>query len=350
MFNEHWYAAIASSQLGEKPVATRVGTEAIVLFRTSDGATHAIADRCCHRGIALSKGRLENNLLVCAFHGWKFDASGVCVDIPSQPAGKIPASFAVKSYRCVEADGYVWLWMGTTSPQTKPSLQGFREGKWFQGSRILECDFVKALEINLDTAHLYYVHPSHPATINAASAGFALQEHEIRTSSKGFRIFHPPTDNPAAPIGATTFLQEFSLPGNIMFERGPFRFHFMIVPLDVDRCRMEFLFSNMTPMAQERITWIGTGAGMLDEDQDILEALPKSTDRSGMREVSVESDVPALILRKLLKLAEHPDDDALKMSIPARRIFSVMGARGYYAHQENPSNQEKRVHVTANAG
>src|SRR6185437_12448983 len=106
MLKNYWYIACASSQLDGTPKAARVCDEEIVLFRDKEGKPHALLDRCCHRGVRLSRGRVcGNGNIACGYHGWEFDRSGTCVHIPSLLEDqRIPKGFGVPSYPCVEQD------------------------------------------------------------------------------------------------------------------------------------------------------------------------------------------------------------------------------------------------------
>lgn len=79
-----WYVAGWSHHVtaGEIVARTVIG-EPIVLYRTLDGAVTVLEDRCCHRFAPLSRGRLEGDDIRCMYHGLKFSASGICVEIPS---------------------------------------------------------------------------------------------------------------------------------------------------------------------------------------------------------------------------------------------------------------------------
>jgi len=84
----------------------------LVLGRTAEGKAFAMRDSCPHRGIPLSYGRLDGNVVECCYHGWRFDAcSGQCVEIPSlssQDKLKVERIFA-GHFPCEERDGYVWV-------------------------------------------------------------------------------------------------------------------------------------------------------------------------------------------------------------------------------------------------
>ena len=97
----YWYAACASRQLRAVPRAARLLNLDLVLFRASDGGARALLDRCCHRGVKLSRGRCIEGAVSCGYHGWRFDGSGRCVEIPSLgPEQRIPAKAQVPAFAC----------------------------------------------------------------------------------------------------------------------------------------------------------------------------------------------------------------------------------------------------------
>ena len=59
--------------------------EDLVVFRNSDGVLGVLGEYCPHRGASLAFGRNEECGLRCPYHGWKFDVTGQCVEVPSEP-------------------------------------------------------------------------------------------------------------------------------------------------------------------------------------------------------------------------------------------------------------------------
>ena len=76
-----------------------------------EGAIFALEDRCAHRQVPLSKGTVDGCTLRCVYHGWRYDASGDCVDVPYLGKGKRPNG--VRRYPCFERDGLIFVWPGT---------------------------------------------------------------------------------------------------------------------------------------------------------------------------------------------------------------------------------------------
>ena len=107
---DFWYVAAEPRELANGPLARMILGEAVVLYRGEDGKPAALEDRCCHRRMPLSQGRVTGNDLECAYHGLAFAPDGKCVRIPNQD--RIPPGAQVRSYPCVERWGWVWIWPG----------------------------------------------------------------------------------------------------------------------------------------------------------------------------------------------------------------------------------------------
>src|SRR5512134_1088063 len=107
-----WYAAGFSDEFGRALLARTFLSEAVVLYRTEDGRPVAFEDRCAHRRLPLSMGRLVGDEIECGYHGLVYDCSGTCVKIPGQPRASIPPGARVRSYPVVDRHHYLWIWMG----------------------------------------------------------------------------------------------------------------------------------------------------------------------------------------------------------------------------------------------
>jgi len=121
-----WYVACQSADLGERPLARHVLGVPLVLFRGPDGKAAALLDRCPHRNVPLSLGRVvAGGRLECAYHGWQFEGGGRCVHIPgllaSEGKERRASAAAVR-----EQDGFVWVYPELDSqPEAEPfSLPG----------------------------------------------------------------------------------------------------------------------------------------------------------------------------------------------------------------------------------
>lgn len=328
MINNYWYVGCASSQLlPDKPFATQIGDRNIVLFRDEHGRAHALLDRCCHRGFPLSRSTMTSGRLRCGYHGWEYDGSGRCVFIPSQPPGsRIPDRYRVAQFPCHEGDHHIWVWIGDAVPQERADTQRLSSCSWEQGERSIRCSHVRALENLFDMCHVYYVHPTHPATVRAAKSGFAKMTYELRGTPNGCVVFTPITSEQSS-IPRIDFSMEFQLPGTVVFTvatpMGYYYMFFYVTPLGEDLCRVNWLVTDSSPRSAERVRWVGEGGSVTDEDCAVLELIQPSYAREGEAfECSVEGDVPAMALRRCIRCAERGGGAPQEI----RRLFSIMTA------------------------
>lgn len=114
----HWYIACSSRELGRKPVARTVLDTPIALFRTPDGQPHALLDRCAHRNVPLSGGRLVGTCIECPYHGWRYGGDGVCTHVPALTTPALGRGRQVPAFPCQESQGFVWV---CPSPDTPPA-------------------------------------------------------------------------------------------------------------------------------------------------------------------------------------------------------------------------------------
>jgi phenylpropionate dioxygenase-like ring-hydroxylating dioxygenase large terminal subunit len=138
--------------------------EPVVLFRKENGEAVALEDRCCHRHLPLSMGKVEGDELRCGYHGLKFDAAGRCVEIPGQQS--IPPQARVRAYPLVERYRWLWIWMGDPAyadPSLIPNWWWADHPQWAftQPEQIhVKCNYQLVSDNVLDVTHLAYVHAS----------------------------------------------------------------------------------------------------------------------------------------------------------------------------------------------
>jgi phenylpropionate dioxygenase-like ring-hydroxylating dioxygenase large terminal subunit len=156
-----WHPVAAADQLAVgTPAPVRLLERELVLWRSDDGRVHAWEDRCPHRGTRLSIGRIENNQLVCAYHGWRFAASGQCTHFPALPAVTPPASACARSYHVEERYGLVWVCMGEPrgGPPPFPEYDDVNLRKVLCGPYSVATGGPRIVENFLDMAHFPFVH------------------------------------------------------------------------------------------------------------------------------------------------------------------------------------------------
>jgi nitrite reductase/ring-hydroxylating ferredoxin subunit len=137
-------------------------SEDLVAFRDSQGTVGIIDAFCPHRRAGMFYGRNEECGLRCVYHGWKFDVHGTCVDMPSEPHDStFKDKVTIKSYPTVEYGGCIWVYMGPRDKQPPlPALEWARvpDAQCVVSRWIQECNYMQALEGEIDSAHVSWLH------------------------------------------------------------------------------------------------------------------------------------------------------------------------------------------------
>ena len=123
----HWYVVARSTEVQTQPLGVTLWNHPIVLYRDGSGAVHALEDRCPHRQVKLSHGRVMGELLECAYHGWLFESSGKCAAVPYLAENQKLPNCKIRKYLVQEQDGFIWLFPGDT--ETAP-LQPMGVPEW----------------------------------------------------------------------------------------------------------------------------------------------------------------------------------------------------------------------------
>jgi phenylpropionate dioxygenase-like ring-hydroxylating dioxygenase large terminal subunit len=160
-----WYVAAWDTEIGRTPMARTIVGEDVVFYRGEGGAPIALEDRCCHRNMPLSDGRVIGDNLRCGYHGLLYDPAGICIDVPGQPA--IPPGAQVKSYPLVERWHWIWIWMGDPAladPDTIPAWDCLDSAEWGRSPGNdstplrVACHYELSNDNILDLSHVAYVH------------------------------------------------------------------------------------------------------------------------------------------------------------------------------------------------
>lgn len=163
MIPNQWYVVLDSSQIRDKPVGvTRMG-EKLVFWRDEQGKVNCLSDRCVHRGVSLSGGKIVNNHLQCPFHGFEYDVSGRVVFIPANgKASPVPKAFKVKQYPVHEEKDFIWIWWGQAPPENLEPPHFFDDiqdylsyGKVYDPWK---AHYSRVIENQLDVVHLPFIH------------------------------------------------------------------------------------------------------------------------------------------------------------------------------------------------
>src|SRR5882724_2401142 len=120
----YWYPVLQSEELpAGQPVGFMALSEPLVAWRDATGKPCVVHDRCPHRSIKLSIGRVYDGNLQCILHGLRFDGEGQCVMIPwDEEEDRKRKAPSVSAYPADELGGYVWAYLGDAKAFPPPPL------------------------------------------------------------------------------------------------------------------------------------------------------------------------------------------------------------------------------------
>jgi phthalate 4,5-dioxygenase len=165
LFRNYWLPALLAEELPENdcpPIRVKILSERLIAFRDSEGRYGLIDEFCAHRGVSLWFGRVEERGLRCAYHGWKYDVTGQCVEVPSEPENSnFSSKVKLTSYPLVKVGDILWTHMG--DPDQRPALPEFEfarvpPGQTFTSKRWQESNWLQALEGGIDSSHVSWLH------------------------------------------------------------------------------------------------------------------------------------------------------------------------------------------------
>ena len=159
----YWIPFLFSWELESdgSPERVRLLGEDLIAFRDSAGRVGLVGNNCPHRGASLFFGRNEESGLRCVYHGWKFDVTGRCVDMPNEPAeSDFKHKVQAAAYPCTERAGMVWTYMGPLTPPPLPALEwmDLPEDHHVASKRVQYSNWVQGMEGDIDQSHVSFLH------------------------------------------------------------------------------------------------------------------------------------------------------------------------------------------------
>ncbi|HKX38078.1 MAG TPA: Rieske 2Fe-2S domain-containing protein [Burkholderiales bacterium] len=194
LFRRYWLPALLASEVAEPdgaPVRVKLLGERLVAFRDTRNQVGLVDEFCAHRGVSLWFGRNEECGLRCPYHGWKYDVTGQCVDLPSEGAdGPMRKRIRLKSYPCLELGGVVWTYMGP--PELKPEPPAIEwahvaPARRFVSKRLQECNWLQAMEGGIDSSHVSFLH-SGALKRDPLFAGSRGNEYNLKDTMPEFEV------------------------------------------------------------------------------------------------------------------------------------------------------------------
>src|SRR5436190_736153 len=187
LMRQYWVPALPAAEFpspDSPPKRMKLLGENLVMFRDSNGNVGCFKESCPHRGASMFFGRNEEAGLRCVYHGWKFDTTGACVDMPSEPAeSNFKNKVRITAYPARDVNHMVWVDMG--SRKEPPPFPQFEintipsENVAPPSIMMEEANWMQNLEGDLDSNHLDYLHS--------------------RLDAFRLRLFNEPVTEPARP-------------------------------------------------------------------------------------------------------------------------------------------------------
>ncbi|MFO0588393.1 MAG: aromatic ring-hydroxylating dioxygenase subunit alpha [Polyangiaceae bacterium] len=332
-----WTPVTEARKVQKKPVSVKLAGEPVVLFRDEKGALGALIDRCPHRGVALSLGKVdEKGCLACPFHGWTFDTTGACTRVPLNDVPKEKrARHQAMALPVREIGGLVWLYTGPYAKEEPVAPEALTEPGWHLAvyEDTWNAHWTRAMENMLDFPHVPFVH--------RRTIGKALSRQMKRDSVAHITV--EPTETGATfPVTMDRDQQmiplEWRKPNamvlRILDDKRKVRMHVFCIPVDEEHTNMMIVAArNFFP--SRLVTWFSGlyNRKIVGEDRAVVESsYPKEVPHPN-EEVSVATDGPTLHFRRYYyrelrdssanlvpaaRLARHPDraKDAPSIQVP----------------------------------
>ena len=201
-----WYVIGMSPEFERNVLhGTIVAKKPVVIWRSAEGNVVAFDDRCVHKRMPLSCGKiLENGAVECAYHGFAYNSQGQCIAIPSQSDLPIPTRAKLRPFPVVEQDGVVWLWAGDPTaigdrrPPRTPEFVDDRYESYTCPPIEVPANYRLLIENLLDITHFYPLHDGNIGDLANSKIPVDIVEQEVdgNASVKSIRKVenyrHPP--------------------------------------------------------------------------------------------------------------------------------------------------------------
>lgn len=336
-----WYPACASHELGRRPHPITFMDLPLVLFRDRAGAAQALADRCPHRNVPLSMGRVHaDGTLQCGYHGWRFDGTGRCTLVPALEtalaAGESPRD-AIARPVC-EQDGFVWVWGCAEVPPTREpfALPHLGDGPTVGEvilRRDMDCTVHASVENALDVPHTAFLHGG---LFRKSGQGPRVQAErtDLVDGVEVRYLGEPAAFGPLRLPGDATFdhWDRFFLPSiaQVEYRVGDalrITNSILHLPLSATRTRAWFVLRFRSPLPAAVVGPIirARGKKILQQDVDMLESQTRNIARfGGERYASTDLDLLGNAIWRLMRQAERAeqghDDQEVPVEIGSPRV------------------------------
>ena len=154
-----WQPVYIGSELAPgRSVAITIMSQNLALYRSQEGSVHCVDNRCAHRGVVLSAGWVEGDVIRCPYHGWAFGADGQCVDQPLEHEG-FAKKVKIGGYPTREYLGLIFVFLGEGEPREFPSFPEWDRADYVAPvMEVRHCNWFQNVENFQDEAHVWFTH------------------------------------------------------------------------------------------------------------------------------------------------------------------------------------------------
>jgi phenylpropionate dioxygenase-like ring-hydroxylating dioxygenase large terminal subunit len=328
MIPNQWYAILESTEIKKRKIAgvTRMG-EKLVAWRDTKGKLSVMADKCPHRGVALSVGKLTGDCIQCPFHGFEYNTSGTCTLGPANGKNAVPPkALHVRSYPVREEHGFVYIWWGEPRDEYPPV-------PWFES--IPETmvyttlkdhwanHYSRAIENQLDVVHLPFIHHNTIGRGNRklVNGPIAMEESHWQGDHLLNLWVYNELDEGQKPKKPSEMPKPERRPflqfryGNIWqnWIADSIRIVVAFAPIDNENTLMYLRYYHTVriPVLRQLMGWIGSLSNLVIERQDRRVVNTQRPPRSdlGIGEILIQGDSPIVLYRKIRRaLIEGKED------------------------------------------
>jgi len=324
--HQHWHPVASAAEVAGEPLAALLLEQPLVLWRDASGAVQAWADQCPHRGARLSLGRVCAGRLECPYHGWQFEASGQCVQVPALPAFTPPASYQAQVFQTREQSGLVWVRLESAESAMAPALPPFDAEtdaelhKLNCGPYEVATSAGRIVENFLDMAHFGFVHEGwlgmRQLPDGAVGQATEIPPYQVEATPQGLRASGCRAWQPRSSVHATApalidYSYEVTGPFTAVLTKVPpahsvalpaFResIGLFICPLTPERCRVWFRLA-VADLAPDEAALRAFQDTIFGQDKPVLESQrPKALPLAPRAELHTAADKASVAYRRHL--------------------------------------------------
>lgn len=281
-----WHPVAFSHDISDKPQAAKLLDVNLVLYRTAQGISVA-RDRCPHRGVQVSAGRMIDDYLVCPMHGLHFDGDGICRKIPSLADQTAPISpkMCLRTYQSFEQYGIVWACLKDNPIWPLPQWRGIANPayeKVYIPSDTWRASAARHVENFNDLAHFPWVHTQS----FGSDASFSIMDYQVEDTDYGLRFEFPYEeggnrfpDGVEAENRKVTYTYEFTFPFSTLLIVDPLGSDFVhyfadtACPISAHETRIFQLLTDSTGSPDPEF-WINDSLAINADDKSLVESQP----------------------------------------------------------------------------